>query len=41
MRYWLRQEQQCAEIRRDYEIKAKDAYAEKIRLGVKSNQDKA
>ena len=33
-------EQQCAEIRRDYEIKAKDAYAEKIRLGVKSNQDK-
>ena len=33
-------EQQCAEIRRDYEIKAKDAYAEKSRLGVKSNQDK-
>ena len=33
-------EQQCAEIRRDYEIKAKDAYGEKIRLGVKSNQDK-
>ena len=33
-------EQQCAEIRRNYERKAKDAYAEKIRLGVKSNQDK-
>ena len=33
-------EQQCAEIREGYEHKAKDAYAEKIRAGVKANQDR-
>ena len=33
-------EQQCAEIRQNYEIKARDAYGEKIRVGVKANQDK-
>ncbi|MBR3367142.1 MAG: hypothetical protein IKG66_05040, partial [Lachnospiraceae bacterium] len=33
-------EQQCAEIREGYERKAKDAYAEKIRAGVKANQDR-
>ena len=33
-------EQQCAEIRAGYERKAKDAYAEKIRAGVKANQDR-
>lgn len=33
-------EQQCAEIRQSYELKARDAYAEKIRAGVKANQDK-
>ena len=33
-------EQQCAEIRQNYEIKARDAYGEKIRGGVKANQDK-
>ena len=33
-------EKQCAEIREGYERKAKDAYAEKIRAGVKANQDR-
>ena len=33
-------EQLCAEIRQNYEIKARDAYGEKIRVGVKANQDK-
>ena len=33
-------EQRCAEIRGVYEQKAKDAYAEKIRAGVKTNQDR-
>ena len=33
-------ELQCADIQRDYELKAKDSYAEKIRLGVKDCQDK-
>ena len=33
-------EQQCAEIRQNYEINARDAYGEKIRVGVKANQDK-
>ena len=33
-------ENQCAEIREGYERKAKDAYAEKIRAGVKANQDR-
>ena len=33
-------EQQCADIRQRYEQKAKDAYAEKIRVGVKANQDR-
>ena len=33
-------EQRCAEIRGAYEQKAKDAYAEKIRAGVKANQDR-
>ena len=33
-------EQQCAEIRQNYEIKARDAYGKKIRVGVKANQDK-
>ena len=33
-------EQQCASIREDYDKKAKDAYAEKIRTGVKLSQDK-
>ena len=33
-------EQQCAEIREGYERKAKDAYAAKIRAGVKANQDR-
>ena len=33
-------EQRCAEIRGVYEQKAKDAYAEKIRAGVKANQDR-
>lgn len=33
-------EQQCAEIRSGYEKKASDAYAEKIRAGVKLCQDK-
>lgn len=33
-------EQQCAAIREDYEVKAKDAYGEKIRKGVKECQDK-
>ena len=33
-------EQQCASIREDYEKKAKEAYAEKIRTGVKACQDK-
>ena len=33
-------EQQCAEIREGSERKAKDAYAEKIRAGVKANQDR-
>ena len=34
-------EQQCAGIREDYDKKAKDAYADKIRAGVKLSQDKA
>ena len=33
-------EQQCSEIRQRYEQKAKEAYAEKIRAGVKDNQDR-
>ena len=33
-------EQQCAEIRAGSERKAKDAYAETIRAGVKANQDR-
>ncbi len=33
-------ERQCAETREGYERKAKDAYAEKIRAGVKANQDR-
>ena len=33
-------EQSCAEIRETWEQKAKDAYAEKIRVGVKANQDR-
>ena len=33
-------EQQCAQIRQEYEVKAADAYGEKIRAGVKSCQDK-
>ncbi|MBQ9687293.1 MAG: hypothetical protein IJV41_12240 [Oscillospiraceae bacterium] len=33
-------EQQCTEIRQRYEQKAKEAYAEKIRVGVKANQDR-
>ena len=33
-------EQQCASIREDYEKKAKDAYGEKIRAGVKECQDR-
>ena len=33
-------EKQCADIREGYERKAKDAYAEKIRAGVKANQDR-
>lgn len=33
-------EKQCAEIREGYERKAQDAYAEKIRAGVKANQDR-
>ena len=33
-------EQRCAEIRGAYEQQAKDAYAEKIRAGVKANQDR-
>lgn len=33
-------EQQCAEIRADYEKKAADTYGEKIRAGVKDCQDK-
>jgi len=34
-------EQQCAGIREDYDNKAKAAYADKIRAGVKLSQDKA
>lgn len=33
-------EAKCAEIRADYEKQAKEAYAERIRAGVKSNQDR-
>lgn len=33
-------EQQCASIREDYDKKAKDAYGEKIRTGVKECQDR-
>ena len=33
-------EQNCASIRAAWEQKAKDAYAEKIRVGVKANQDR-
>ena len=33
-------EQQCASIREDYDKKAKDVYGEKIRVGVKSCQDR-
>ena len=32
-------EETCAGIRQEYEKKAKEAYAEKIRVGVKANQD--
>ena len=32
-------EETCAGIRQEYENKAKEAYAEKIRVGVKANQD--
>jgi len=35
-----RAEQQCADIRGRYEQQAKEAYAEKIRTGVKANQDR-
>lgn len=33
-------EQQCTAIREDYELKAKEAYGEKIRTGVKECQDR-
>lgn len=33
-------EQQCAEIRQSYERRAGEAYAEKVRVGVKANQDR-
>lgn len=33
-------EEKCAAIREGYEQKAKEAYAEKIRAGVKANQDR-
>ena len=33
-------EQQCASIREDYDKKAREAYAERIRLGTKDCQDK-
>ncbi len=33
-------EQQCADIRQDYELKAKERYGEKIRQGVRVCQDK-
>ena len=33
-------EAKCAEIRESYEKKAKEAYAERIRAGVKENQDR-
>ena len=33
-------EQQCASIREDYDKKAKEVYGEKIRVGVKSCQDR-
>lgn len=33
-------EQQCADIRQSYELKAKDAYDEKLRAGAKENQDR-
>ncbi len=33
-------EEKCAGIRQEYEAKAKDVYAEKIRAGVKANQDR-
>lgn len=33
-------EAKCAEIREGYESKAKEAYAERIRAGVKENQDR-
>ncbi len=33
-------EEKCAAIRESYEQKAKEAYAEKIRAGVKANQDR-
>ena len=33
-------ETKCAEIRKGYEQKAKEAYAERIRAGVKANQDR-
>ena len=32
-------EEKCAGIRESYEQKAKEAYAERIRAGVKANQD--
>jgi V/A-type H+-transporting ATPase subunit E len=35
-----RADARCAEIRETYEQKAKEAYAERIRAGVKSNQDR-
>ena len=34
-------ETQCAQVREDYEKKARDAYGEKIRAGVKACQDQA
>ena len=33
-------ERQCADVREDYERRAKESYGEKIRLGVKACQDK-
>ena len=33
-------ERQCADIRQEYELKAKDGYGEKIRQGVKACQDR-
>ena len=33
-------DEKCASIRADYEKQAKEAYAERIRAGVKANQDR-